>query len=171
MRWDDIGSAPCSLARTLAVIGDRWTLLVLRQAFAGTRRFNDFQAQLGLTTHRLSERLAKLVDEGILDRRRYSERPERFEYRLTEKGLDLYPVLLAMFRWGDRWLAGDDGAPIVFVHRACGHDARARTTCAHCGEPIGARDIEPRIGPGLLAASARAQAAAPRAVQRKRKRG
>jgi len=155
MRWEEIGSQTCSLARTLAVVGDRWTLLVLRQAFAGTRRFNDFQAQLGLTTHRLSERLQKLVDEGIFERRLYSEKPERHEYRLTEKGRDLYPVLLAMFRFGDRWLAGSAGPPIVFVHKACGHDAQAALTCSHCGAPLTARDVEPRPGPGLRPARAR----------------
>lgn len=149
MRWDEIGSQPCSIARTLAVIGDRWTLLVLRQAFAGTRRFSDFQAQLGLTPHRLSARLDKLVAEGVLERRRYREHPPRHEYRLTEKGLDLYPVLLALVRFGDRWLAGKKGPPVVYEHRACGHDARAELVCSHCGEPVHARQIRPRPGPGL----------------------
>jgi DNA-binding HxlR family transcriptional regulator len=149
MRWDEIGSTPCSLARTLSVVGDRWTLLILRQAFAGTRRFRDFQAQLGLTPHRLAERLRKLVDEGILERRRYQERPVREEYRLTEKGRDLYPVLMAMFRWGDRWMAGAAGPPVVFVHRPCGHDAAAAMVCTHCGERLDARAVRPEPGPGL----------------------
>jgi DNA-binding HxlR family transcriptional regulator len=150
MRWEDIGEETCSLARTLAVVGDRWTMLILRQAFCGTRRFKDFQGQLGLTTHRLAERLQKLVDEGIFERRRYSERPERFEYKLTPKGLDLYPILLAMVRFGDRWLAGDDGPPMEFVHETCGHDSKAQLTCSHCREPLSAREVAPRIGPGLL---------------------
>jgi DNA-binding HxlR family transcriptional regulator len=157
VRWDEIGSQVCSLARTLAVIGDRWTLLILRQAFAGTKRFQDFQTQLGLTPHRLAERLAKLEGEGILERRLYQERPARHEYRLTEKGLDLYPVLMAMHRFGDRWLAGEAGAPILFVHRPCGHDAEATLVCRRCGEPIAARDIEPRPGPALRARKKRAR--------------
>jgi DNA-binding HxlR family transcriptional regulator len=150
MRWQDIGEQSCSAARTLSVIGDRWTMLILRQAFAGTRRFKDFQSQLGLTTHRLAERLEKLVQEGVFERRRYSERPERFEYRLTAKGVDLYPILMAMFRFGDRWLAGEAGPPMEFVHKTCGHDAKATLTCSHCKEPLTAREVAPRIGPGLL---------------------
>jgi DNA-binding HxlR family transcriptional regulator len=144
-----IRTTPCSLARTLSVVGDRWTLLILRQAFAGTRRFRDFRAQLGLTTHRLAERLRKLVDEGILERRPYQERPLREEYRLTEKGRDLYPVLMAMFRWGDRWMADPEGPPVVFVHQPCGHDAEAAMVCTHCGGRLDARSVRPESGPGL----------------------
>lgn len=96
MKWDDIGTLNCSVARTLAVLGDRWTMLILRNAFLGCRRFDAFQAQLGLTRHVLAERLARLVDDGVLVKRAYQERPPRFEYRLTEKGRDLYPALLAL---------------------------------------------------------------------------
>ena len=105
MRWNDIGGITCSVARTLSVVGDRWTLLILRDAFLRTRRFEDFQAHLGMTRHRLADRLAKLVEHGVFERVRYQERPERYEYRLTEKGRDLYPVIVSLVGWGDRWMA------------------------------------------------------------------
>lgn len=101
MRWRDIAKEPCSVARTLAVVGDRWTPLVLRETFLRTRRFDDFQARLGLTRHLLADRLGKLVEDRILERVPYQERPQRFEYRLTEKGRDLYPVIVALMAWGD----------------------------------------------------------------------
>src|SRR5512144_1598110 len=107
MRWDDVGNLRCSVARTLGIVGDRWTMLVLRDAFLGVRRVEDFRRSTAVPRHRLADRLARLVRDGILERQRYSERPERYEYRLTEKGRDLYPVLVALLRWGDRWLAGD----------------------------------------------------------------
>ena len=97
MKWDDIDQQVCSVARALSVLGERWTLLIIRDAFRGTRRFDDFQRSLGVTRHRLSERLGKLVDEGVLTRVAYMERPTRYEYRLTRKGLALYPGAVA--RW------------------------------------------------------------------------
>ena len=107
MKWDDIDQQVCSVARALSVLGERWTLLIIRDAFRGTRRFDDFQRSLGVTRHRLSERLGKLVDEGVLTRVAYMERPTRHEYRLTRKGLALYPVLMTLSQWGDDWM--DDG--------------------------------------------------------------
>src|SRR5207249_8142736 len=104
MRWQDIGDMTCSVARALSVVGDRWTLLVLRDAFLGVRRFEDFHTDLGTTRHRLADRLRKLVDHGVLERVPYADRPRRFEYRLTEKGRDLYPVVVSLTRWGDRWI-------------------------------------------------------------------
>src|SRR5262245_9027633 len=101
MRWREIGGMTCSVARALSIVGDRWTLLILRDAFLRTRRFEDFQASLNLTRHRLADRLRKLVDAGVLERVRYQERPSRYEYRLTEKGRDLYPVIVSLVRWGD----------------------------------------------------------------------
>jgi DNA-binding HxlR family transcriptional regulator len=149
MRWQDIGEMTCSVARTLSVVGDRWTLLILRDAFLRTRRFEDFQARLGITRHRLADRLRKLVDSGILDRVRYQERPARFEYRLTEKGRDLYPVIASLVNWGDRWMAGTAGPPIELVHRGCGHRMTPVLSCPDCGARIGARDVEARPGPAL----------------------
>jgi DNA-binding HxlR family transcriptional regulator len=152
MRWDEIGAVPCSIARTLSVIGDRWTLLVLRDAFLRTRRFEDFQRRLGVTRHLLADRLRKLVEAGILEKVRYQEKPARYEYRLTEKGLDLYPVILALLGWGDRWMAGEAGPPLALVHRSCGHRVRPMLACPECGEPISPRDVTPEIGPALAAA-------------------
>jgi DNA-binding HxlR family transcriptional regulator len=149
MRWRDIGDETCSIARALSVVGDRWTLLVLREAFLRTRRFEDFQARLGATRHVLADRLQKLVGHGILERLQYQGRPPRFEYRLTEKGRDLYPVIVALLGWGDRWMADGAGPPVELVHRRCGHQMIPVPTCPHCGEAVGARDVTAQPGPAL----------------------
>ncbi|WP_025098074.1 helix-turn-helix domain-containing protein [Burkholderia sp. A1] len=149
MKWDEVGEIPCSVARTLAVLGDRWTMLVLRNAFFGVRRFDAFQAQLGVTRHVLAERLARLVDEGIFVKLRYQERPPRYEYKLSEKGRDLYPVLLALTAWGDRWKDEGAGPPVLLRHRSCGHLVKPMMVCSECGEPLDPREIEPLPGPGL----------------------
>ncbi|HEX2311187.1 MAG TPA: helix-turn-helix domain-containing protein, partial [Vicinamibacterales bacterium] len=108
----------CSVARALEAIGDRWTMLVIRDAFHGVHRFEDFQQRLGIARNVLSDRLNRLVDDGILAKRAYQERPERFEYRLTEKGRDLYPVVAALLAWGDRWTPSPEGPPVRLLHRA-----------------------------------------------------
>jgi len=149
MRWRDIGEQPCSIARTLSVIGDRWTLLVLREAFLRTRRFEDFQAHLGATRHVLADRLQKLVDNGIFERVPYQDRPPRCEYKLTEKGRDLYPVIVSLLGWGDRWMTDADGPPVELVHRQCGHQMVPVPACPHCGEPVGARDVTARLSQAL----------------------
>lgn len=141
MRWDEIRGMPCSVARTLSVIGDRWTLLVLRDAFLRTRRFEDFQRSLGLTRHVLAGRLRKLVEAGILERVRYQEKPARYEYKLTEKGRDIYPVIVALLRWGDRWMSDEKGPPLTLKHKACGHDMHPTLVCPGCGEPVGPHDV------------------------------
>ena len=122
----------------MAVIGERWTLLVLREAFLGVRRFEQIQRNTGIARNILADRLGTLVLNGILRRERYQERPERHEYRLTEKGLDLYPVLLAVMDWGARHA---DGEAIVLAHKGCGATMAPRLTCPECGEPVAARDI------------------------------
>jgi DNA-binding HxlR family transcriptional regulator len=144
MRWQDIGKLDCTIARTLSVIGDRWTLLILRDAFLGARRFEAFHASLGITRHRLADRLAKLVKHGVLKRERYQEHPPRFEYRLTEKGHDLYAVIVSIAGWGDKHVAGKHGPSVERVHRGCGHVTTLRLTCEHCGEPVTARDMQAR---------------------------
>jgi DNA-binding HxlR family transcriptional regulator len=149
MRWRDIGDVTCSVARTLSVVGDRWTLLILRDAFLRTRRFEDFRARSGMTRHRLADRLQKLVAHGVLDRVQYQERPPRYEYRLTEKGLDLYPVIVGLAGWGDRWMAGKAGRPIELIHRGCGHTIAPRLTCPECAQPVNPRDMLARPGPAL----------------------
>lgn len=137
----------CSIARPLSFLGERWALLVLRDLFLGRRRFEEFQESLGVASNVLSQRLATLVEEGIVERRRYSEHPERFEYRLTEKGRDLQPVLQALRQWGDRYTA-PDGPPVETVHRGCGHVYEMVPTCAACGEAVEPRDLYVRPGPG-----------------------
>ena len=105
MRWDDINTVECSIAPALSVVGDRWTMMIVRDVFLGIRRFDAMQQDLGLTPHRLSHRLGKLVRDGILARVEYEKRPRRFEYRLTEKGIDLFPLIVVLNTWGDRWMA------------------------------------------------------------------
>jgi len=162
MKWQDIGGLNCSIARTLAVIGDRWTLLVIRNAFLGTRRFDDFHASLGMTRHVLADRLARLVEAGVLVKVAYQERPARHEYRLTDMGRDLYPVLLALTGWGDRWLDEGRGAPVIYQHRRCGHLMRPTMVCSECGEALDPRQVTPMAGPGLQTAAEDEAATAPR---------
>lgn len=121
---------------------------MLREVFLRRRRFDEMQRGLGVARNILADRLHKLVAEGLLVRERYQERPARFEYRLTDKGLDLYPALVALMAWGDRHSAEGVGPPVELVHRACGQVSHPRLTCDQCGEPVGARDMVARPGPG-----------------------
>ena len=138
----------CSIARTLEVVGEWWTMLIVRDAFLGVRRFEDFQRRLGIARNVLTVRLDRLVAEGVLERYRYQDRPERHEYRLTEKGIDLYPVVVSLMRWGDRWAAPAGGPPVVLVHD--GHDASPVLACERCGEELAPRQVTPRPGPGAV---------------------
>jgi DNA-binding HxlR family transcriptional regulator len=149
MRWNEIDTMTCSIARTLSVIGDRWTMLIIRDVFLGIRRFESIQRDLRLTSHRLSDRLRKLVRDGILKRVAYEEHPRRFEYRLTEKGIDLYPLILVMIGWGDRWMADREGAPVELVHRPCGHSIKPELVCPSCKSKIEPREMSARPGPAL----------------------
>ena len=126
----------------MELLGERWTFLILREAFWGVRRFSELQRNLGIARNILSSRLQSLVAAGILERRLYQAEPDRYEYRLTEMGRDLYPAVVAIMRWGDRHLTGDRGAPLVLRH-TCGHDAQPQLTCSHCGDPIEAHGITP----------------------------
>lgn len=130
------------------LLGDRWTPLVLREAFYGIRRFDGFQRELGIARNTLTGRLRRLVDEGLLEKRLYQTEPRRYDYVLTEKGRDFFGVLAAMSRWGDRWLSGEEGAPITFHHEPCGHDLHAEVVCETCGERLEAEDVSVRMGPG-----------------------
>ena len=138
----------CSVARTLELVGERWTLLILRDAFLGVRRFDDFQRSLGIARNVLNTRLQRLVESGLLERCRYQERPERHEYRLTDMGLDLWPAVVALMEFGDKHLAGEAGPPVVLRHRGCGGTVTSARTCADCGEPLTARDVHAAPGPG-----------------------
>jgi DNA-binding HxlR family transcriptional regulator len=137
----------CSIAGTLELVGERWTILILRDAFLGVRRFDDLQRSLGIARNVLQARLARLVEAGVLERRPYQERPQRFEYCLTDKGRDLWPVLVALMEWGDRHLA-PGGPPTVLEHRGCAGHVTRQLTCSDCGARIGPRDVVARVGPG-----------------------
>lgn len=137
----------CSVAQCLEVVGEWWSMLIVRDAFLGVSRFDDFQARLGISRNVLNQRLSHLVDEGVLERVPYQERPTRWDYRLTEKGRDLWHVITAMRQWGDRW-AAPDGAPVEIVHKACGHVTQAVPTCSECGEALHVRAVRAVAGPG-----------------------
>jgi DNA-binding HxlR family transcriptional regulator len=143
VRWEAIGTLACPVARSLSVIGDRWSILVLRDAFLGVRRFEQFQTSLRCSPHALSTRLAKLVRHGVLERRPYQRRPVRYEYRLTEKGRDLYPVITGLLGWGDRWMATDGERPLYLVHGDCGHETTPTLTCSACGDALDPRRVRP----------------------------
>jgi DNA-binding HxlR family transcriptional regulator len=154
MRVADFADEPCNVARPIAMLGEGWTLLVLRQAFMGTRRFDDFQGALGISRSLLSERLRKLVDAGILRREPYRDAVRtREQYRLTEKGLDLYPVLMALRAWSDRYEAPREGPIALYRHRGCDGLTEVVHRCADCGEELTARDVSPEPGPGMAAAA------------------
>lgn len=149
MRWEELAEQPCSLSRTLSVVGDRWTLLVLRECFMGVRRFDDFEKRMGITRHVLAERLKRLTEHGVLVKSAYQQRPLREEYRLTDKGHDLYPAVLALVNWGDKYMSGDAGQPIRHVHKTCGHEVHGVMVCSDCGEPLRARDMSLLEAPQL----------------------
>lgn len=151
MRWEELDQQPCSLARTLAVVGDRWTLMVLRDCFLGIRRFDQFEKRLGITRHVLADRLKKLVEHGVLVKVPYQQRPLREEYRLTDRGRELHAALLALVSWGDRYMADERGAPVQHVHKGCGQVMRPVTTCSECGEVVTARDVAVQVGGGWSA--------------------
>ena len=130
-----------SVQRTGAIFQEAGASLVLREAFFGVRRFDDFQRELGISRSVLARRLRYLVATGVLERRKYQDRPDRFEYRLTESGLELYPIFLAMKEWGDRWLGEETADPVVLHHTTCGHDCEPRMTCDHCGERVRAKEM------------------------------
>ena len=132
----------CSIARAMEILGERWTFLILRESFYGVRRFSDMQRNLGIARNILSARLQTLVRAGILERRRYQEEPERFEYRLTTAGRDLYPAIITIMRWGDEHLIEDDGPPVALVH-SCGHVADPVVVCSHCHVPLHPHDVTP----------------------------
>lgn len=139
MRHDELGDLYCSVARTWAVVGERWTMMILRECFRGERRYDHFRSELGLGSNVLNDRLRVLVSEGVLDRVRYQDHPARYEYRVTAKGADLYPVLLSLMNWGDKYK--NDVPPVQLIHRNCGHPAEPRMTCAHCSEPVSWREM------------------------------
>ena len=137
----------CSVAQCLEIVGEWWSLLIVRDAFLGVTRFDDFQARLGISRNILNQRLNHLVDKGVLKRVPYEDHPPRSEYRLTDKGRDLWHVVTAMRQWGDRWVA-PDGAPLKMRHNTCGRIVKAVPVCSHCGERLDARSVTALPGPG-----------------------
>jgi DNA-binding HxlR family transcriptional regulator len=152
MRWSNLEDEACSLARTVSVIGDRWTLLILRDCFLRVRRFEDFQARLGITRPILASRLRKLVKDFVLARVPYQQRPLRYEYRLTEKGRDLYPIIMSIVHWGDVHMAGKKGRPLLHQHLPCGKTFDPVMVCSGCGEPLEPRQVHVHRGPGAAGA-------------------
>ena len=153
----------CSVAQALEIVGEWWTLLILRDAFVGVRRFDEFQARLGISRNVLTTRLEALVANGILKRELYCEHPPRDEYRLTPKGRALWTVLHALREWGDEWIVGEDKASVVLLHED--HQCTTELHCTQCGEKLGIRDVQLVPGPGAdentpLPPRVRAQAAA-----------
>ncbi len=150
MVWESFGRENCSLEATASIIGDRQTLLVLRESFLRVRRFGDLRRNTGLARNILADRLQALVAHGILERREYQKRPERFEYRLTQKGLDLYPILLGLMDWGAKYETGKEGTLVNVRHKGCGTVAQPHLACPGCGEPVSARDMEALPGSGAV---------------------
>jgi DNA-binding HxlR family transcriptional regulator len=139
----------CSVARCLEVVGEWWTLLILRDGFLGVTRFDEFQERLGISRNVLGQRLGSLVAHGVLIKVPYSEHPPRYDYRLTEKGRDLWPVITTMRQWGDKH-AAPEGPPLSLIHQPCGGIAEAKLTCVACGLPMDARSVSAVPGPGAV---------------------
>jgi len=151
MQRTQFSAMACSIARTLDVIGEPWSPLILRDVYAGIRRFDQIQQDLGISRKVLAERLRWLVENDVLERREYSTRPPRHEYALTPKGTELCDLLLVMARWGDRWTAGDAGPPVLHRHHTCGEVSHVELRCSVCGQPMHAADVDLLPGPGQTA--------------------
>jgi DNA-binding HxlR family transcriptional regulator len=147
-RAEEREALECSIARALEVIGDRWTILVLRDCFRGIRRFDEIRRDLDIARPVLADRLRRLVEHGVLEKRLYQQRPNRYEYRLTPIGMELSPILVALMRWGDKHLAGEDGPPTVLVHKPCGHELYQGFYCPSCRQTFAPSEIGSRPGPG-----------------------
>jgi DNA-binding HxlR family transcriptional regulator len=147
MHKANLATLPCSLARSLQIVGEWWTLLILRDVCFGWNRFEVIHEHLGIARNILKARLDTLTDHGMLDRRRYQHHPDRYEYLPTQRTLDLVSAILAIVAWGDRWTA-PDGPPVLFTHRTCGHDTVATVVCSVCSTPLTRDDLDLRPGPG-----------------------
>lgn len=149
MRRKSFQEMNCSVAQTLEVVGEWWTMLIIRDCLLGVRRFDDFQTSLGIARNVLAQRLRTLVERGIVAPIPYQQHPIRYEYRLTDKGRDLWTALTALRQWGDRW-ESPHGPPLVIEHKACGHETSMIPTCSVCGEPLDARSVRALPGPGAI---------------------
>jgi DNA-binding HxlR family transcriptional regulator len=144
----DYDTQVCSIARALEIVGERWTLLIVRNLFLGLRRFDELQENLGIARNVLAARLEKLVEVGVIETRPYSERPPRHEYLLTAKGRDLWPAIFALMRWGDTHASSPGGPPTVVVHRDCGGDVDSHRVCTRCGKALELHQVQALAGPG-----------------------
>jgi DNA-binding HxlR family transcriptional regulator len=151
MLGNDYRTQTCSIAGALEVVGERWSLLIVRNIFLGLRRFDEMQAQLGIARNVLQARLTKLIDEGVLERRLYQEHPARYEYRLTDKGLDLWPTVVALMQWGDRYAPPAGGPAVVIEHRGCGGAVGEHRVCEACGAHLTVHEARAQAGPGASA--------------------
>jgi DNA-binding HxlR family transcriptional regulator len=148
MQRTQFGQMACSIARTADVIGEPWSPLIVRNIYIGITRFDQLQQSLGISRKVLAERLRWLTENGVLGRREYASKPPRHDYVLTVKGLELFEVLMVMVRWGDKWLAGEAGPPVLYRHHACGQISHVELHCSECGKPMPAADIDVLPGPG-----------------------
>jgi DNA-binding HxlR family transcriptional regulator len=151
MLGNDYANQSCSIAGTLEVVGERWSLLIVRDVMLGLRRFDEIQSDLGIARNILQSRLTRLQEQGVLERRIYQEHPPRFEYRLTEKGLDLWPTIVALMQWGDRHALPAGGPPVLLEHRDCGGAVDEHRICERCGARLQVRDARAQPGPGATA--------------------
>jgi DNA-binding HxlR family transcriptional regulator len=153
MKKTSFANMRCSLARGLDRIGDWWSPLILRDLFLGLQRFDDLVEDLGISRNLLTRRLKSLMENGVIERAAYQQRPIRYQYRLTESGRDFVPAILALTAWGDRWARPKEGRPILFVHKSCGQHFQPVVSCSACGRPIRAETVKPVGGPGGAARS------------------
>ena len=168
MQWSELAEQPCSFARTMSIVGDRWTLMILRESFLRVRRFDDFQSRLGIGRPILTDRLTRLVEASVLTKVAYQQNPIRYEYRLTARGLDLHPVIMAIVHFGDVHMAKGEGRPLLHRHSTCGHVFDPVTTCSVCHEPVVAREVTTLPGPAApLPPDAGAEGGRPAARRRK----
>jgi len=148
MQRSSLGEVSCSIARTVQIVGEWWTPLILRDLFAGLTRFEDLRRDLGIASNVLTDRLSHLAEHGVVERRLYQESPPRSEYVLTEKGRALFPIVAALIAWGDRWEARPEGPPTILWHESCGRPARAEVVCSHCGKELASENVISVAGPG-----------------------
>ena len=149
MLRNDYPDQICSIARSLEIVGERWSLLIVRDVMNGHRRFDQLQKALGVARNVLSSRLQRLIEEDILERRAYQRNPERYEYFLTEKGLDLWPVMISLMYWGDKYEPAPHGAPSIVIHKDCGGQIDDRRICTKCGKHLEVREAKAVDGPGM----------------------
>jgi DNA-binding HxlR family transcriptional regulator len=155
MKKTGIGNLTCSVARAVEVVGDTWNLMIVRELFLGSRRFDDIASQIGISPHLLSVRLQSLTRLEVLQREAYQDKPVRYQYRLTESGRDLWPVIIALKAWGDKWVDWPDGPPLTLQHKNCGHQTTPTLVCPECGDPMDALSTTAEMGPAMTAERAR----------------